>query len=265
MIKEQITMFSDNPEYDAFVDKFKPKKTTDDCYTPPEIYDVILQYVCQRWGVDVEKVVRPFWPGGDYERYDYSDGAVVVDNPPFSILSKIIKFYLSREIPFFLFCPSLTALSGGVDCNHIVCDCDITYENGAVVRTSFATSFGRPNVIESCPELTRLVNDKMEEILREKKVQLPKYSYPDEIVTAAMVQRYSKYGVPFEVSRNECIFVRHIDAQKKVGKAIYGGGLLLSERKAAERAAAERAAAERAAAHKWELSPRERGLVSGMG
>lgn len=22
-------------EYEAFLDKFKPKKTTDDCYTPP--------------------------------------------------------------------------------------------------------------------------------------------------------------------------------------------------------------------------------------
>lgn len=27
--------------YDEFVEKFKPKKTTDDCYTPPEIYEVI--------------------------------------------------------------------------------------------------------------------------------------------------------------------------------------------------------------------------------
>ena len=26
-------------EYEAFVDKFKEAKTTDDCYTPPEIYD----------------------------------------------------------------------------------------------------------------------------------------------------------------------------------------------------------------------------------
>lgn len=245
--------------YEEFVEKFKPKRTTDDCMTPPGIYDEVMRYVCKRWGVDAGKVVRPFWPGGDYERYDYPDGAVVVDNPPFSILSKIIKFYLSREIPFFLFCPSLTALSGGVDCNHIVCDCDIIYENGAVVRTSFATSFGRPNVIESCPELTRLVNDKMKEILREKKVQIPKYSYPDEIVTAAMVQRYSKYGVPFEVSRNECIFVRGLDSQKSKGKAIYGGGLLLSKRKAAERAAAERAAA-----HRWELSDRERAIAANL-
>lgn len=23
-------------DYDAFVEKFKPKKTTDDCYTPPQ-------------------------------------------------------------------------------------------------------------------------------------------------------------------------------------------------------------------------------------
>ena len=53
---------------------------------------------------------------------------------------------------------------------------------------------------------------------------------------------------------------------RPAGKAIFGGGLLLSdsaaaERAAAERAAAERAAAERAAAEVWELSPREREMV----
>ena len=25
-------------DYEGFVDKFKPKKTTDDCYTPAEVY-----------------------------------------------------------------------------------------------------------------------------------------------------------------------------------------------------------------------------------
>lgn len=25
-------------DYEAFVEKFKPKKTTDDCYTPPHVY-----------------------------------------------------------------------------------------------------------------------------------------------------------------------------------------------------------------------------------
>lgn len=27
-----------NESYENFVEKFKPKKTTDDCYTPPYIY-----------------------------------------------------------------------------------------------------------------------------------------------------------------------------------------------------------------------------------
>lgn len=30
-------------DYDGFVEKFKPKKmTTDDCYAPPDVYDVVL-------------------------------------------------------------------------------------------------------------------------------------------------------------------------------------------------------------------------------
>lgn len=31
--------------YEEFVEKFKPKKTTDDCYTPIEIYNIIKNYV----------------------------------------------------------------------------------------------------------------------------------------------------------------------------------------------------------------------------
>lgn len=54
-------------DYDGFVEKFKPKRTTVDCYTPPEVYAVVLDYVRERWGVDEADVVRPFWPGGDFE------------------------------------------------------------------------------------------------------------------------------------------------------------------------------------------------------
>ena len=62
-------------DYDAFVEKFKPKKTTDDCYTPPEIYDVVADYVTERFGVRRADMVRPFYPGGDFEAFDYPDGA----------------------------------------------------------------------------------------------------------------------------------------------------------------------------------------------
>ena len=246
-------------DYEGFVEKFKPKKTTDDCMTPREIYAVIKDYVCRRWGIDPANVVRPFWPGGDYENFDYSGGKVVIDNPPFSILAKICETYINKKIPFFLFAPSLTALSGvqtATRMNHIICDCNIIYENGANVRTSFVTSYGLPNILESCPELTRIVNDKMDQLLKSGKKSIPKYDYPYEVVTAAMVQRYSKYGVQFSVKADEAVHIRALDMQKENGKAIYGGGLLISTR-----AAAERAAAERAAATIWRLSDREKKMV----
>lgn len=39
--EKEKTLFDD---YENFVDKFKAKKTTDDCYTPPEIYNCVLRY-----------------------------------------------------------------------------------------------------------------------------------------------------------------------------------------------------------------------------
>ena len=98
--------------YEEFVEKFKPKKATDDCYTPPTIYEIVKQWACNEYGIDPAKVVRPFYPGGDYKAFSYPDGAVVIDNPPFSILASICTFYLEHWIPFFLFAPSLTCFGG---------------------------------------------------------------------------------------------------------------------------------------------------------
>lgn len=269
---EKQTALESNAEYEAFVDKFKPKLTTDDCYTPPEIYEVVKNWACAKYGIDPAKIVRPFYPGGDYESFDYSGGAVVVDNPPFSILSKIFAFYLDRGIPFFLFAPSLTVFSGRsvvTRMNHIICDAQIIYENGAVVRTAFVTSYGGDIVAQTAPELGRAVQEIVDRLKAEKARMLPKYDYPDNVVTAAMLQRYSKYGIDFKVRRDECTAIAKLDAQAEARKAIFGGGLLLSERKAAEKAvaekAAEKAAAEKAAAEKWKLSKRELKLIEELG
>ena len=32
-------------DYDGFVEKFKPKKTTDDCYTPVPVYSALVKYI----------------------------------------------------------------------------------------------------------------------------------------------------------------------------------------------------------------------------
>lgn len=256
---EQTSLFEDNPEYEDFVEKFKPKKTTDDCYTPPLVYDAVRDWACQEYGIDPSCIVRPFYQGGDYERFEYPSGCVVLDNPPFSIFSRICEFYLDRNIPFFLFAPSLTAFSGRnivMRMNHIICDAAIEYENGAVVRTSFATSFGGDVVAQTSPELTRSVNEAAEVLHSARTKSQPKYVYPDNVVSAALMQRYAKYGVHWKIHRSQCLPISKLDAQKEAGKSIFGGGLLLSDR-----AAAERAAAEKAAATVWRLSPREIALV----
>ena len=259
--------------YDEFVEKFKPKKTTDDCYTPPEVYEVIRDWACAEYGIDPAKVVRPFYPGGDYERFDYSGGKVVVDNPPFSILTQICEFYVNNGIPFFLFCSTLTGFGSkrlAMRTCHIICGCQIIYENGASVNTSFVTSYGGDVVAKTAPELRELVDAKVDELRKQGKTELPKYEYPDEVVTAAIMGRWSKYGVEFEVRRTDCLPISELDAQREGGQSIYGNGLLLSERAAAERAAAERAAAERAAAERaaaqrFALSDREREIVRSLG
>ena len=65
---EQLTLAEASEEYKAFVDKFKPKRTTDDCYTPPNIYETVKEWVFEHYNLGKStKVIRPFYPGGDYE------------------------------------------------------------------------------------------------------------------------------------------------------------------------------------------------------
>ncbi len=260
------------PEYEEFVEKFKPKKTNDDCYTPPLVYDAVKKWACDKYGIDPDKIVRPFYPGGDYEHFDYPVGCTVLDNPPFSILARICKYYLDNGIAFFLFAPSLTAFSGcsvAMRMNHIICDADIVYENGAIVRTAFVTSYGGQIIAQTAPDLGKAIKEAVSETLRATKKELPKYRYPHEVLTAAALQKYAHYGVDFELRRDECVLISRLDAQKDSKKTIYGGGLLLNDEAterhaAAERAAAERAAAERAAVYVWQLSEREKQMVKSI-
>ncbi|MBQ1515541.1 MAG: hypothetical protein IIZ51_06785, partial [Lachnospiraceae bacterium] len=241
----QSTFAEISEEYKVFEAKFKPKKTTDDCYTPGLVYNAVRDYVCRRYSVDPATIVRPFYPGGDYERHDYPDGCVVLDNPPFSILSKIVRYYVARGIRFWLFAPALTTFVGGVQATAVCAGCNITYANGAVVNTSFLTNLeDREIVAMSAPELHDLVESANAESRREQVRHVPKLAMPLELVTSARMNYYSIHVTDYIVRRSDSIFVRKLD---NYPSGIFGGGLLVNRRAAAERAAAERAAAERAA------------------
>lgn len=237
-------------EYKAFVDKFKPRKTTDDCYTPDPVYAVVLDYVRKRYGVDPSDVVRPFWPGSDYQKTQYPAGCCVVDNPPFSILSRIVDWFLRAGIRFFLFAPALTAFVGGGRATAICCGASVTYANGAVVNTSFCTNMEPDGIAaRSDPDLHDAVERASAEYKAQNKRTVRKLAFPSNLVTAASLNYLSAHHVEFLVRRSDCIYVRKLD---NYPSGIFGGGFLLAERAAAERAAAERVA----------LSDRERRLVA---
>lgn len=224
MIPQQMRFDDISDEYARFVDKFKPKKTTDDCYTPEAVFDAVCYWVESEYNVSAGDFVRPFWPGGDYERFDYQPGQIVVDNPPFSILSRICEFYEKHGIKYFLFAPYLTNFSIRTTTCHIITDIDITYENGAIVNTSFVTNLER-TLVRTAPELGNRI-DKANAVKRPP--PKPVYKYPDCIITPTIVGRLSRAGVNYSVQPEEAIFVSKLDAQRPMGKSIYGGGFMLS-------------------------------------
>jgi len=248
-------------DYDGFVEKFKPKKTTDDCYTPPAVYETIKNWACRKYGIDPEKIVRPFYPGGDYENFEYSDGAVVLDNPPFSIITKIVRFYAEKNIRFFLFCPALTCLGLSRFANLIFADANIIYENGAEVKTAFVTSYG-DNVVETAPDLRAL----LKEAQKSTAPPLGKYLYPENVLSVKSIMFMDRHGQQYALKRKDAAFVCNLDSMRSSKRGVFGGCLLLdekaaAEKAAAEKAAAEKAAAEKAAAEKIELSAREKLIV----
>lgn len=228
--KQDKGVFSkhDSAEYEAFVAKFKPKRTTDDCYTPPEIYDVILKWVKARCPQIADlKVVRPFYPGGDYTKEDYTD-SVVIDNPPFSILAEIKRFYHHHKIPYFLFAPALTLFTSDVKgSNYIIANANITYANGANVRTGFISNLFGSKAIILAPDLMQEINEV--ERKRKENNSLPTYVYPKNVISSALLNKHVNAGVAMEIDRCEVFHIRKLDSQEGTGKAIFGTGFLVGD------------------------------------
>lgn len=259
-------------DYGKFTEKFKAKLTTDDCYTPVEVYEAVLGWLREKVDLSGANIVRPFWPGGDYEAYDYKEDDVVVDNPPFSILAGILRFYQGRGIRFFLFGPQLTLFSSSSSSlTYIPCSSPVKYANGAKVNTGFISNLFGDVFAMSAPDLRKRIMEAQEKAKGDGSVSLPRYEYPPEVLTSSMLGYLSTHGVEFTVMRDEVSpsKLSALASQRAVGKQIFGNAWLISEKKAAEKKAAERKAAEKKAAEKraaenvivWELSDVEREAV----
>ena len=227
IIKDKRTLKETREDYEAFLSKFnKVKKTTDDCYTPCEVYEAVADYVFATYDLpDDTPIVRPFYPGGDYEHADYPEGCVVLDNPPFSILAKIVDFYMANDIKFFIFCPSreswrtITRRSGVTFVNTFT---KVKYTNGAIVSTSLATNLSPEYAIYSAPALRRALRG-LRQRQPDKVVERPDY-------TLGVKELYHLCKVPHALLREQMT--------TKVSKGIrdnsFGGAILLSDQARAD-------------------------------
>lgn len=215
-------------DYEKFIEKHKIKKTTDDCYTPTVVYDAVLKYVIDEYNIDKDCVVRPFYPGGDYENFDYTN-KVVVDNPPFSILKEIKDFYTKNNIKFFLFAPALTLFSGNDDKSicYVISNSTVIYTNGANVKTSFVTNMDNKRIKTSI-KLHNMLN-KAQGIVDNV---MPKYNYPNNLITVSMLNKLILNGIDIDFDYDEVHAVRRLDAQKDINKSVFGAGYLINDAKA---------------------------------
>ena len=78
-MEEKRTKKEIHEDYDGFVSKFQRKKTTDDCMTPPAVYDVALQWIRTHCREELRGFtpVRPFWPDAEYTQFSYPTGCAL--------------------------------------------------------------------------------------------------------------------------------------------------------------------------------------------
>lgn len=149
----------------------------------PYIYEALIAWLQAKGYITPDTpVVRPFWSEGDFTDLEqYPPGAVVVDNPPFSIMSSILRFYEQHNITFFLFAPSLTSfsyMSDAYDLTAIILNLSVVYENGAKISTAFVTNLHRFDPVKAmtAPDLYQMLDNAQKENRKEEreKVHTPR-------------------------------------------------------------------------------------------
>ena len=212
---------------EQFVEKFKGKDT-DECYTPPAVYEAVLNWCRKEYDIpDDAPIVRPFRPGGNYQAEMYPQGCYVIDNPPFSILTKIVDFYNKAGIHYFLFGNGLTILNLADYCNIVVACARITYANGASVNTSFVTDLG-DWWVQTRPDLRIAVKEAMGKDPGRAK---PAYEYDRHILPSAHLSVMATNNVDLRLTKQDAAFVRTVGNEKNHP---FGGALLLKDAFAVE-------------------------------
>ena len=249
---------SQNPivfrDYDSFIAKFTENpRTTDECWTPQDVYEAVVRYVGTVTDLTGKEILRPFYPGGDYINAEYPDNGVVIDNPPFSMFTKIVRFYSENNIPFFLFGPGMTIFSACRWCTAVIINGNVEFTNGAKVRLNFASNLYGDLLAVTAGKLGRAIAACPSQNV---KANLPVYVYPAALVSVSDMQIIAKGAEDFAIRRDEALIVGTLDNHPKGKRALFGEHLMLKE--AAKEAAKEPA---KRAIH-IQLSDREKRMLN---
>ena len=263
-MSEQAYLFN----YNKWVgEKTKRPKSSDDCYTPPKVYDAVKNWVIKEYHLENNNIVRPFFPDSDYKDYDYKENDVVIDNPPFSILKAIVDFYNAENIKYWLFAPFLTNFSN--KCCHVPNNARIDYivekklADGSIkkdtlqIPTGFYTNLDDREVFTSLP-LKKVIDDAMG-----KKKSKPKRNkvYPACCITATRAGKFLNHGYEFSVGKNEGIKTFALDFQIAENTKAFGHCYLLNDRLTKRCGQIEQAIKEEEQPTEWVLSYREKQTI----
>lgn len=226
-------------DYAAFLERHTKNtagKSTDELYTPPAVYEVVLKWVQDNCpSIQGKRIMRPFRPGGDYKDEDYT-GAVVIDNPPFFIERLIIRWYLVHGVQFFLFSPALSLFNGsGITdkLTYVAVNAEVEYVHNEQVHAKVGTSFitNIPDLASyqliAAPELRTAI---MQAQGKQNGTAKPaKTEYHPNIVTSYRFSTLAEVGIPMRVPREETLWWRNRLMQR--GRSdIFGGAFIVSDR-----------------------------------
>lgn len=212
--------------------------TNDECYTSPEVYDTVLNYAIERYNLQGKHIVRPFVPNGNYQQYVYGKNDVVIDNPPFSMASKITNWYIDHNIPFFLFINGLygVSLSRGLHgkATVITTNANVSFYhkgNEKNIKLGFVTNMDQKNIIvRGDATLTNRLNGLV------KKKSFKRYHYPDNFLKNNDILAALQRNVELKLTTDNCLFEDNLDYHKAKtnGKSqrlsVFGGGYLVDDK-----------------------------------
>lgn len=226
-------------DYIAFLERHAKNtagKSTDELYTPPAVYEVVLKWVQDNCpSIQGKRIMRPFRPGGDYKAEDYT-GAVVIDNPPFFIEHFITKWYVDHGVHFFLFAPALSLFGGATvldKLTYVAAYARVDYYHDEGVHADIATSFitNMPDLADyqliAAPDLRDAI---MQVQGKQNTTAKPaKTEYHSNIVTSYRLSTLAEVGIPMRIRREETLYWRG-NVMQHDRTNIFGGAFIVSDR-----------------------------------